>query len=107
MNNILIMTPSLVTIPMLSTFVVEAGGKWEDIINEGIIQHDKQYIWIAGDTTLDPYDNADNIEMLRQKHGIEPMSLLSIEVAQNPDSVELAEKIIAKMLSHFRGIIVE
>lgn len=107
MENIGVVTPSVVDPLELRQLVEELGGYWneEPTLDQGVIERRNARIYVSlAANFLSEYDPED-LASVRNALGVEPQSAVDIHIGHGTGSTDLAEDFARMVIDRWGGVI--
>jgi hypothetical protein len=107
MRNIVVVTPTEVTQPMVRTMVESLGGYWnaEETLDQGVIERGDAVIYVSSSQDLNPDYDAEDITILTQLLGQAPRAVVDIHLGHSSGSAWLAEEVARKVIERWGGFL--
>lgn len=107
MRNIVVVTPTAVTQPMVRTMVESLGGYWnaEETLDQGVVERGDAVIYISSSPDLGPDYDAEDITILTQLLGQAPRAVVDIHLGHASGSAWLAEEVAREVITRWGGFL--
>ena len=107
MKNIVVVTPTEVTQPMVRTLIESLGGYWnaDETLDQGVVERGGAAIYVSSSQELGPDYDADDITILTQILGQVPRAVVDIHLGHASGSESLAEDVAREVIERWGGFL--